>query len=94
MHGQMMDWKVEQSGEDFGDLQAAVLHPLYDHKEGHAERVNVKQSAEDYGGQPAEDAGAPHAAVAHPEHAGVAHPAVDHPVHDLVDGHETGVGVE
>ena len=38
---------VEQSAEDYGDLQAAVLHPLHDHEESHAERMDVEQSAED-----------------------------------------------
>ena len=51
---------LEQSEEDYGDLQAAVLHPLHDHEEGHAERVNVEQSAEDYGDH--------QAAVLHPLH--------------------------
>ena len=40
---------VEQSAEDYGDLQAAVLHPLHDYEEGHAERVNEEQFVEDYG---------------------------------------------
>ena len=37
-----------------------MLHPLHDHEEGHAERVNVEQSAEDYGDL--------QVAVVHPEH--------------------------
>ena len=32
------EWvKVEQSAEDVEDPQVAVVHPLHDHEEGHAE---------------------------------------------------------
>ena len=40
---------VKQPVEDYGGPQAAVVHPLHDHVEDHAEEVNEEQSAEDYG---------------------------------------------
>ena len=96
--------KLGEPAEVPGDIQAAVVHLVDDHEEGHAARVNVEQSAEAHGDpqpavvHPVHDHEEGHAARVNVEQSAEAHgdlqATVVHLVHHCEIGHEVGVIVE